>query len=66
MKKKTIDVYVAITSSAGGFDVLSELVTYLPKKTGFYYFVAQHHSLGEKTILAELLNRNSTIEVIPR
>lgn len=64
MKKKTFDVYVAVGSSAGGFEALSSLVKYLPKKTGFYYIVAQHHALGEKSILAELLNRNSKIEVI--
>ena len=64
MKKKAFDVYVGIGSSAGGFETLSELVNYLPEKTGFYYFVAQHHALGEKTILADLLNRNSKIETL--
>ncbi|MDO9265820.1 MAG: PAS domain S-box protein [Sulfurimonas sp.] len=64
MKKKAFEVYVAIGSSAGGFEALSELVTLLPKKTGFFYFLAQHHARGEKTILAELLGRKSTIEVV--
>ncbi|MCX6051088.1 MAG: PAS domain S-box protein [Campylobacterales bacterium] len=64
MKKKKIDVFVAIGSSAGGFEALSNFVTYLPQKTGFFYFLAQHHSLGEKPILANLLNRNSKIEVV--
>lgn len=64
MKKKSFDVYVAIGSSAGGFEALSELVAYLPEKTGFYYFLAQHHALGEKSILVNLLNRNSKIEVV--
>lgn len=64
MKKKAFEVYVAIGSSAGGFEALSELVALLPKKTGFFYFLAQHHARGEKTMLAELLGRKSTIEVV--
>ncbi len=64
MKKRAFEVYVAIGSSAGGFEALSELVALLPKKTGFFYFLAQHHARGEKTILADLLGRKSTIEVV--
>lgn len=64
MNKKACEVFVAIGSSAGGFEALSELVTNLPQKTGFFYFLAQHHARGEKTILAELLGRKSTIEVV--
>lgn len=64
MRKRAFEVYVAIGSSAGGFEALSELVASLPKKTGFFYFLAQHHARGEKTMLAELLGRKSTIEVV--
>lgn len=64
MKKKAFDVYVGIGSSAGGFEALSEFVTYLPERTGLYYFLAQHHALGEKSILANLLNRKSTVKVV--
>lgn len=64
MLKNAFKTYVAIGSSAGGFEALSELVKYLPEKTGFYYFVAQHHALGEKPILADLLNRSSKIAVV--
>ncbi len=64
MNKKSFEIYVAIGSSAGGFEALSQLVTVLPKKTGFFYFLAQHHARGEKSILVELLGRKSTIEVV--
>ena len=60
---KKFNVYVAIGSSAGGFEALSELVTCLPRKTGFFYFLAQHHARAQKSVLAELLGRKSTIAV---
>ena len=60
---KKFNVYVAIGSSAGGFEALSELVTCLPQKTGFFYFLAQHHARAQKSVLAELLGRKSTIAV---
>jgi two-component system CheB/CheR fusion protein len=63
-EKKPLNVFVAIGSSAGGFEAMSEFVSYLPKKTGFYYFLAQHHALGEKSILSELLQRKSKIKIL--
>lgn len=64
MKKLPFDIYVTIGSSAGGFEALSELVSYLPKDTGFFYFSAQHHAFSEKTVLAELLSRNTQLTVL--
>ena len=55
---------MAIGSSAGGFEALSQLVTDIYPNTGFYYFLAQHHSRNEKTILAELLSRIGRIQVL--
>ena len=63
-QKNPTDVYVAIGSSAGGFEALSQIVTNLSSSTGFYYFLAQHHSRGEKSILAELLNKMGAIKVL--
>ncbi|MBU0632357.1 PAS domain S-box protein [bacterium] len=62
--KKNLHVYVTIGSSAGGLEALSELVASLDKKTGFYYFLAQHHSRTEKSILAGLLNKIGHIKVV--
>ncbi|MBU0720629.1 PAS domain S-box protein [bacterium] len=63
MKKKASSIYVAIGSSAGGFEALSELVASLPPKSGFFYFLAQHCAKGENSMLAGLLGRKSSIEV---
>ncbi len=64
MKKKEFYVYVAIGASAGGFEALSQLVANLKEKTGFYYFIAQHHAWTEQNILAGLLNRLGQFKVV--
>lgn len=64
MEKNHFEVYVAISSSAGGFEAVSELVQYLPKKLGVYYFIAQHFALNQRPILADLLNRNTKVKAV--
>jgi len=63
-QKNPTDVYVAIGSSAGGFEALRQFVTEFSIDTDFYLFLAQHHARGEKNILAELLNKIGQIEVL--
>ena len=63
MKKDALKIYVGIGSSAGGLEALMELVSNLPKKSQFFYFLAQHHARGEENLLPELLQRKSTLDV---
>jgi chemotaxis response regulator CheB len=50
---------VAIGSSAGGLEALSELVSALETKAGMAYVVVQHLSPEHKSLLSELLARKT-------
>lgn len=54
---------VGIGSSAGGIEALSLLVKYLPSDLNCCYVVAQHLSPNYKSILHEILNRESKLLV---
>lgn len=61
--KKNPLVYAVIGSSAGGFEALSQMLSELSYDTGFYFFIVQHHSRTEKSILAGLLDKLGSIRV---
>ena len=50
---------VAIGSSAGGLEALSELVSALETKAGMAYVVVQHLSPEHQSLLSELLAKNT-------
>jgi len=54
---------VGIGSSAGGIEALSLLVKYLPEDLNCAYVIAQHLSPNYKSILHEILNRESKLLV---
>ena len=54
---------VGIGSSAGGIEALSLLVKYLPEDLNCAYVIAQHLSPNYKSILHEILNRESKLSV---
>lgn len=54
---------VGIGSSAGGIEALSLLVKYLPQDLNCAYVIAQHLSPNYKSILHEILNRESKLLV---
>jgi two-component system CheB/CheR fusion protein len=56
-------IIVGIGASAGGLEALQELLKYLPKNDKIAYIVAQHLSPSHKSILAESLDKNSTLKV---
>ncbi|QDL56882.1 EAL domain-containing protein [Rhodoferax aquaticus] len=54
---------VAIGSSAGGLEALSQLVAGLPQKLGCVYVIAQHMSPTHRSMMAEILARETTLPV---
>ena len=54
---------VGIGSSAGGIEALSLLVKHLPENLNCVYVIAQHLSPSYKSILHEILNRESKLLV---
>ena len=57
-------IVVGIGASAGGLEVLQELVSLLPKNSGLCYVLAQHLSPSHKSMLVSLLEKNSTIPIV--
>lgn len=53
---------VVIGASAGGFEVIKELVKYLPADLDASIFVVWHMSPDVKGILPQVLNRLETIQ----
>ena len=54
---------VGIGSSAGGIEALSLLVKHLPDDLNCCYVIAQHLSPNYKSILHEILNRVSHLQI---
>ncbi|MDZ7819210.1 MAG: chemotaxis protein CheB [Aliarcobacter sp.] len=54
---------VGIGASAGGLEALSALVAGLPKNNNTAYVLAQHLSPTHKTMLVDLLSRETTLHV---
>ena len=62
MKKNDL-IYIGIGASAGGLEALTNLVAHIPPKTNFAYIVAQHLSPTYKSLLVELLSKDSPIKI---
>lgn len=54
---------VAIGSSAGGLEALSQFVSALPQQLGCFYVIAQHISPTHQSMLAEILARETSLPV---
>jgi two-component system CheB/CheR fusion protein len=57
-------VVVGIGSSAGGLEALQEFVRNIPKKSNCVYIVAQHLSPTYKSMMVDLLSRESSINIV--
>ena len=60
-----VDYVVGIGSSAGGLESLQVVVRGLPKGLPVAYIVAQHVAPQHRSLMAELLDRESELEVLP-
>ncbi|MBV5333218.1 chemotaxis response regulator protein-glutamate methylesterase, partial [bacterium] len=54
---------VGIGASAGGLEALSQLFPNLPKNLGLSYVVVQHLSPTYRSMMAQLLGRDTTMPV---
>jgi two-component system CheB/CheR fusion protein len=54
---------VGIGASAGGLEAFSELLRYLPEKTGMAYVLVQHLDPKHESVLQEILARTTKIPV---
>ncbi len=54
---------VGIGASAGGLEALSALVSHLPSKLGASYVIVQHMSPNHRSMLVQLLARETTMQV---
>jgi two-component system, chemotaxis family, CheB/CheR fusion protein len=55
---------VCIGASAGGMEAIHELFDHLPQDTGFSFIVIQHLSSDHKSLMAELLSKHTTMNVV--
>lgn len=55
---------MAVGASAGGLEAFSELLRHLPPKTGMAFVLVQHLASNHKSVLAELLARETTMPVV--
>ncbi|MDU8913676.1 chemotaxis protein CheB [Aestuariicoccus sp. MJ-SS9] len=55
---------VGIVASAGGLEAMSLLAQNLPKKSGAVYVLAQHMSPTHKSLLGQLIARETTLPVV--
>jgi two-component system, chemotaxis family, CheB/CheR fusion protein len=62
-KKENSFPYVAIGASAGGFEAVSELLSWLPADTGMSFIYIQHLSRDYKSMLTSLLARTTHMKV---
>jgi len=56
--------FVAIGASAGGLEAINEFFDNVPSDTGFSFIVIQHLSPDYKSLMAELLSKHTTMQVI--
>ena len=56
-------IIVGVGASAGGLEALLAFVKYLPVKTNIAYLVAQHLSPTYKSLMVDLLSKDSTISI---
>ena len=55
---------VGVGASAGGLAVIAELLAQLPANSSMAFVVVQHLDATHKAMLAELLQRNSSMRVV--
>jgi two-component system CheB/CheR fusion protein len=55
---------VGIGASAGGMEAIHDLFDYMPDNTGFCFVVIQHLSPDYKSLMAELLSRHTSMNVV--
>jgi two-component system, chemotaxis family, CheB/CheR fusion protein len=55
---------VGIGASAGGMEAIHELFDNMPQDTGFSFIVIQHLSSDYKSLMAELLSKHTTMNVV--
>jgi len=55
--------YTAIVASAGGLEAITALIQNLPSDTGISFIIAQHMSPKHKSLLGELLSRETPLAV---
>lgn len=62
-----VDIHyvVGIGASAGGLEALQHMVANLPTDTGMSFVIAQHLSPSHKSMMVDLLEKDSTIPVVP-
>jgi len=56
--------YVGIGASAGGLEALRPFVAHLPTQANMTYILAQHMSPDHRSLMVELLARETTLQVI--
>lgn len=57
-------IVVGIGASAGGLEALQAMVSNLPNNSGMSFILAQHLSPSYRSVMVELLERESTIAVV--
>ena len=55
---------VGIGASAGGLEALQQFLTFLPGDTGMAFVIIQHLSPDHKSLLADILGKNTTMPVV--
>lgn len=55
---------VCIGASAGGMEAIHELFDNMPQNTGFSFIVIQHLSSDHKSLMADLLSKHTTMNVV--
>ena len=55
---------VGIGASAGGLEALQQFLTFLPGDTGMAFVIIQHLSPDHKSLLADILSKNTTMPVV--
>ncbi|PIW51475.1 MAG: chemotaxis protein CheR, partial [Zetaproteobacteria bacterium CG12_big_fil_rev_8_21_14_0_65_54_13] len=56
--------YVGIGASAGGLEAIEEFFKHAPTDTGMGFIVVQHLSPTHKSLMVELLSRNTDMPVL--
>ncbi len=62
-KQPPVTYYVAIGSSAGGLEALTQLIANLPDELPFVYLIAQHMSPDHRSMLSDILSRETNLTV---
>ena len=55
---------VGIGASAGGLEALQQFLTFLPGDTGMAFVIIQHLSPDHKSLLADILGKDTNMPVV--